>query len=390
VLRRPASILHPQFWAEDGLDWYQEAYLFGTHCLFIPHTGYLQTISRMAAIFSIYFPILYAPLIFALISLAAQVSPIAVFLSERFDYLVPNIKLRLFISLCYVLIPNSYEINMNLAGAQWHIAILSFLLIVGREPKQFYVRMMDYPALAIFGLSGPYSIFLSPIALFEWFKGRTIEKSMKAFVVSTTAVIQLVVLTLCTGSSRSNAPLGASVKSFFQILGNQIFAGGIVGNVETMGKIGLWLHYLNYVGVPIAIILIVIAMARGPVIYREFIFLAFTILGSALIRPLASLTEPQWPVMKNLGIGDRYYVLPIIAWIMTLIILSLKGNKLTKYISRFLIAMMFILVPFNFSFAKYADTDFDKEALEFEQALPGQKVTFQENPPGWDFTLIKK
>jgi hypothetical protein len=273
LLRRPNALLHPQFWAEDGCVWYKDAYSLGIHCLFMPLNGYLQTIYRIVGIFSLIFPMSAAPFVFALISFLAQVSPIAVFLSTRFDNLVPNIKLRLFICLCYVLIPNSSEINVNLAGAHWHLAILSFLLIVSHEPKQLFIKVIDYTALVISALSGPFSIFLSPIALFELYKERTMEKTVKALVICGTAVIQLLFIWESGGATRSQSPLGASVESFIQIMGNQIFTGGILGNVETMGKLATLVHGLNYIYVPMAMSLIVIAFLQGPVIYREFMFL---------------------------------------------------------------------------------------------------------------------
>jgi hypothetical protein len=228
LLRRPDAIFHAQFWAEDGCIWYKEAYLFGTHCLLMPHSAYLQTISRIGAIFSLSFPLLYAPLIFNLIAFVAQVSPIAIFLSKRFDNIVPNIKLRLFISLFYVAIFNS-EINMTLTCAQWHLALLLFLLVVVPEPKRLYVKILDYIALVISGLSGPFSIFLCPIALFELYREKARGKKLKTFVVCLMASIQVFFIIKDGGATRNHDPLGANAESFIQILGNHIFAGGVLG-----------------------------------------------------------------------------------------------------------------------------------------------------------------
>jgi hypothetical protein len=193
------------------------------------------------------------------------------------------------------------------------------------------------------------------------------------------------------GTTRSSAPLGASVNSFFQIIGNNILVGGILGKVETMGIIGSSMHALNYFYVPSGIILIGIAVARGPVIYREFMFFAFAVIGCALMKPQVSLTEPQWPLLEGYGTGcNRYYVIPIIAWIITLIVLSFNGGKITRTISRSLIAMMFLVFPVNFLYLKNSHPAFSEEAIAFQNAKPGTEMDFQEDPLGWNFVLTKK
>src|SRR5215510_9596703 len=60
--RRPDAILNAQFYAEDGARWYRDAYQLGWRCLFIPETGYLQTVSRLIALFALLLPFAAAPL----------------------------------------------------------------------------------------------------------------------------------------------------------------------------------------------------------------------------------------------------------------------------------------------------------------------------------------
>jgi hypothetical protein len=387
LLRSPT--LHPDFWAEDGAFFYKGAYELSLHSLLIPENGYLQTFARMGGILSLAFDIFYAPLVFYLLALAAQVSPVALLLSRRFDGLVPDIKFRLFISFCYVIVPNSWEVNLNLTNAQWHLAILSFLLVLCPESKQTFLKTIDYVVLIICGLSGPFSVFLSPIAAYEFYKKRTAETLRKAFLVCATAAIQLVILLRTMDSTRSTAPLGASVKSFIQILGDNIFVGGLLGGTGTTA-IGTWLPALNYFFVPLAIILITVVLARSHVIYGEFIFFASGIMIAALIKPQASLIEPQWPLLESVGGNcNRYFFIPILAWLTTLVTLSFKEKKVVSYFSRLLIAVMLLLQSYNFLYIKYGHPDFREKVIEFHNAKSGTEVTFQENPPGWSFLLKK-
>src|SRR3546814_19373926 len=57
ILRRPAVVLNPQFWAEDGKIWFAHVHNLGAwQSLFLPQTGYLQPLSRLVAAISALVP----------------------------------------------------------------------------------------------------------------------------------------------------------------------------------------------------------------------------------------------------------------------------------------------------------------------------------------------
>jgi hypothetical protein len=94
--------------------------------------------------------------------------------------------------------------------------------------------------------------------------------------------------------------------------------------------------------------------------------------------------------MAIFGIGDRYYVIPIISMLVGFVVLSVDRNIVLKSIGRFLLVSMFCAVPFNFSYPNYVRTSFYKEAMYFAGAARGTVVKFDENPSGWNFALTKK
>jgi hypothetical protein len=150
------------------------------------------------------------------------------------------------------------------------------------------------------------------------------------------------------------------------------------------------LHALNNIYVPIAVALIVLAIAAGPVIYREFMFFAALTLTGGLLNPQVALTN-QWSVMENFGTASRYYMFFTLGWLIALIMLSFNGVKIIRIFSKSLIVLMLVLFPFNFFYPKFTDTDFYAKAAEFKHTPAGTEVTIiEKNPPGWDFTLIKK
>jgi len=56
-LRRPDAVFHAQFWAEDGVLWFADAYNFGPlKPLLWARAGYLQTLPRLACAAALWAP----------------------------------------------------------------------------------------------------------------------------------------------------------------------------------------------------------------------------------------------------------------------------------------------------------------------------------------------
>src|SRR5271156_137369 len=82
--RLPGALLHPQFFAEDGWVWYQQAYnLHWLRSLGIAQAGYLQTLPRLVAGVTLLFPLQWAPLLMNLAGAVIQVLPVTALLSHR-------------------------------------------------------------------------------------------------------------------------------------------------------------------------------------------------------------------------------------------------------------------------------------------------------------------
>jgi hypothetical protein len=82
--RLPGALLHPQFFAEDGWVWYQQAYnLHWFRSLGITQAGYLQTLPRLVAGVTLLFPMQWAPLIMNLAGAVVQALPVTALLSRR-------------------------------------------------------------------------------------------------------------------------------------------------------------------------------------------------------------------------------------------------------------------------------------------------------------------
>jgi len=244
VLRRPDAILNPQFWAEDGALWYANAYNDGIRSVMISHNGYLQTISRLVAAIAQFLPFEWAPLIFNVVAIFIQILPVNFLLSSRFCALIPNLYNRIFLSILYLALPNSWEIHANLTNAQWHLALLVFMVIVAEPVNRPLWRCFDTGVVLLSGLSGPFAILLAPIAAIRVWLDRERWFIFLFLLVSASAVVQTLCL-LLAWQTRSQMFLGATPELLVKILSGQVFLGAlIIHGWSHLLNGGLYQHYL--------------------------------------------------------------------------------------------------------------------------------------------------
>lgn len=392
--REPGHLMHPQLWAEDGVLWLREAYVSGFSCLADPVAGYFQTLSRLAGLLAAKLPLTLAPALFAGIAFLFQLLPVLLLLSPRGRKWVPSLTFRLLLALYYVGEPNSSEVYVNLTNAMWHLALAVFLLLVMPKPTSRIGLVLDVILLLLSSVSGPLVLFLVPIAWWNWLTQRR-EASARlnalyAAVLSLGALVQgSVVAAHMAGERFTN--LGATIPRLAHILADQIFLGGILGAhlVLRLMDHAWWMRpwpALLVCGLAFAAIGRV--FLKGPATYQQFAVFSALIVMAALKSPMISATEPQWPLMQFPGIGGRYFIIPILAWFVTLLLLS-ADNGWWRWLARCAVIGCVIGVVADWCYAPYTETGYDQQAKMFDQAPPGTTVIFRENPIPWQFQLTK-
>lgn len=398
IARRTEAIIDPQFYAEDGVFWYSEAYnsdnLIDT--FLSPKQKYFQTISRIGASISMLFSIEYAPLIFNVLAIIITIIPALFFLSSRFDTLIPKISHRLFLSIVYLCIPGASEVHANLTNAHWHLALLMILVILSPLSQKLFWKIFDTLAMAISGLSGPFVFFGFPIFIIYLYYKRSKEKMLSLAVLAVTFFIQLYsfLFIVDPGAPRSSAPLDANILNFFQILTGNILLKGIIGPDTTREIRDFELWEIGIIPIILGILgLIILAyfFYKSNLEIRLFVTFLFLIFIAGLISPQASLTKPQWDVMAS-GSAGRYWYLPIIGWITALSFLFIsEKNKLLKILfGSMLFCLLFIGIPSDFQVKKLKNYHFNEQVSAFSSLEKGEIFTFKIPPAGWSMTLIKK
>ena len=396
VLRRPDALLNPQFWAEDGVIWYADAYHLGSiQSLFLSYAGYCTFVARLVAAVVQAFPLPWAPAIFNLVAIIIQILPIILISSSRFSVLIPSFPVRLFLIFVYLLLPTAPEIHANITNSQWYLALLAYMVLVAKSSYFLRWKIFDICAISLSALSGPYCFFLTPIAGFLTFRRRN-KWSVILFIVmlSGTLVQFFIAIKAKTTLAPVKIPIKTVLTLFSKILTGQVFLGSLIGH-KVAAKIEAASSLYSFLAVFVAIAgisLLIYALLRASLELKLFILYAACILGSALIIPVVrgDTIESFWGAMSVPGLGGRYYFIPNLAFITTLVWLLKKMNpRPIRLAARFALCTLLIGIIIHFKHPPFTDFQFGEYARQFEDLPSGSEFKIPINPPGWSMNLTK-
>jgi hypothetical protein len=399
VSHRPDAVIHPQFWAEDGHVFYHDAYENGFVSLIYPLGGYLNTFSRIVALLAVQFPLNLGPLIFVFFAFLVQMFPPMLVLSNWMDVAIPSIPMQVALAYFYVLMPNCWEINLNLTDAQWHLAIVSFLIIALTRREWSRMIWIDAAILLISGLSGPFSIFLFPISVFDYVNTRSRKHLIYASVLTSAALIQILFIIFSSTTARGSEPLGISGYRFCEILINQIMLGGMLGNLLMSVIIVEITPYWQFCCLLLALFFLTvlgIVLKSSPGIFRRGVVFATLLFLAALKSPYLLVPGHKWLIMTLPGHGMRYYIIPSLVWFATILLCVSSKSKVLRSTGSLLIFACVVGSYFEWEYPRYRMTNFTALAENFAKLPAGETMMFPENPSYgnsldyWGMVLTKK
>ena len=390
ILRRPDAIFRPEFWAEDGALWWQDAYNHGWASLAEVTAGYYQTLSRLVGVMAQYFDLRDAPLLFASVALLMQCLPAVFLLSRRMDGVCPSLEARCLLALLYIAVPNSAEENLNLTNAQWHLALLAFLVIVAARPKTRWQWAFDVATLTLSGLSGPFGILMIPACLLQIRRVADRASWVRAAIVVASSCVQTV--SLFSEGARSIGPLGASVAVGARIIGGQVILPPLLGDFAAQHVSAS--HVWAMTTWPIAVVVAAVALGgvtlRGRRLddpYLSFLGFCTLVIGTAMVWPLVSMTSPQWPLMELIGAGQRYYLFPMLAWLCVIVALAGDRNRVLRIVGVVAVVAALIADAKSFRYEDVPGKNFAVAARRFDAAAIGETVQIDVAPG--NFTPIR-
>jgi hypothetical protein len=389
--RRPDGILHPQFYAEDGRAWFADAWNLGWwHALARPWYGVFQTFPRLGAALALLVPLTLAPLIFNLIAIAAQALPVSVMLSSR-SAAWGSLRFRFLMAALYLALPNCGELSFGITESQWHLALAAFLLLVASVPCKVAGRALDLALLLVSGLSGPFCIFLFPIAAFVALSRRDKRRWLPAAVLGLCCVIQCFSLLMLDRNGRPHQDTGASLDLFARIVGGRVVLSTLLGinRLPTAPGTGLFLVLLCLTGLGIALLAACFIEATAEM--RLFLVFSSLIFAASLlsITPPPPPQTPVWRVLVEAG-GARYWFFPTLAFAWALLASTRSRLRLLKGASVSLLVLMTVGILRDWHIPSFKNMHFAEQVERFKQAPIGTTVTIPENPEGWTLSLIKR
>ena len=388
--RRPDAILNAQFYAEDGAGWYLDAYNHGLRCLLLPWSGYFQTLSRTVALISLLFPLSLAPLVMNISAIVAQILPVNLFLTSRFS--VIPLKTRMVGNLLYLAVPNSAEIHANLTNAQWHLGLIACLVLLARPANGWGWRIFDGAVLVLTSFSSPFAILLVPVAAALWWKRRQRWSACSLAMLVPGALVTGITALLT--HDRQVAPNGPTFSRFAAILGRQVFLSSILGrNTQDWMMQLRSLQVVEAISAIAGLAILLYALRYAQTELRLFILFAYAVLALALAHPLAGAPDhPQWELLCVPGCGNRYYFLPMLAFLASL--LWMAGRRAAPRAFRCFAVALLLLLPIgiyrDWEYPPFIDLQFSEYAAQFEQAPAGTKIVIPINPDAhWNMELTK-
>lgn len=387
-LRWPEILLDAQFWGEDGWNWWPEARSLGLGSLILPHTGYFQTDDRIVALLSRPFSLSWGPTVFALAAFTFEVMPAALLISSRCENICSSRALRTTIALFWCVLPNTWEVHGNLTNSQWHLAIVSFLILLSNPPRSTAAWAFDVIMLALGATSGPFCILLTPIAAIVVWQRRSQSGDMRA---SSIRLAILVAGALVQGGAiymaqrGTPANLGATPTNLVRLIGGQVILATLVGHrhIEQWYATGAWrIGLLPWIMVPTALWLCFVAARRWPAMRLAALF-TLLMLFAGLSHPLATADgSAVWVAMRQPDSGMRYLFLPIVFWMTVLVTLTFAGPRgwARGIAICTLVTMIFCGIPRDWRFPVEPDRNFYDIAHDFDKAAPGTQFVIPVRP----------
>jgi hypothetical protein len=399
-LRCPTILTRATFWGEDGWVWYPTCYTAGWHCLQVDIASYLQTTSMLIALLSQPLPFAVVPTFFAFAALIIQAAPAAFLISGRMAEAVPSLPARVLLALLIVSMPGMSEVYVNVTNAQWHLAVLSFMLLMATVPAGWPGRVFDSAILVVSGLSGPFSVFLTPVAWIWWISHRKRWTFWRALIVTGTALVQLRLILLHGQVRSAGGPgIGVNLHDFNRIFLNDVAVATVGWHSMLRNAWGPghgWLYgdstaalVVSTLLVLAALGLLLVAFIRGRWVLRCFLIFVALEYAAMLVDGLAVDKQPLWAELAS-SLANRYSFHPILAWLAVLVALLCDRSRWWRSIAAVIFASVVLFaVAGDYKLAPLAPTDFVAKAHAFAHAPSGTVMHFPTRPMFY-MTLTKK
>jgi hypothetical protein len=380
----PSLLTHAQFYAEDGMIWFAQAYNLGwLHSLFLPQVGYLNIAPRLGSGLALLFPLKWAPLVMTIVGMLVQVLPVPILLSSRCRNWA-TLPTRMLLAFLYVALPSSREIHIVLTNAQWHLALAAALVAFASSPRTWRGRLFDTVLLLVAAFTGPYSIVLAPLALGFWWVRRQ-PWTLAVFALTGLAALTQILLVMHT--HRVEVALGATPALFLRMLGGNIVACAIFGSHAFAGKAPL---LFSGAAALVGLCIYFYCLREANLEWKLFLLYSGAVYAAALRSPLTEGTRPAWDSLLN-SVSARYWFFPMLAFVWASAWCAVYArNRMFKTAGTCVLLFMSIGVVHDWRYGPIPDEHFANSLQHMQDAQPGEHIIMPIVPDGWHMELVKR
>lgn len=163
--RAPDVFDHPQLWAEDGSVFFQDAWTQGLRSIVLPYAGYLHLAPRLVALSAEPFGAVAAPSLYATAAVLLTLWAAGTIAAAK----LPCAPL---LGALVILVPGCGDVLGTITNAQWILQAALLAVVVSEAPDGTAARANQSALCVVSGLSGPFSILISPLAAWCVLRGR--------------------------------------------------------------------------------------------------------------------------------------------------------------------------------------------------------------------------
>ena len=337
LVRRPAGLLDPTIWAEDG-----RLFLAGSFeplgNLFQVYAGQLWLLPRLVAAIVAVFPAQWWPLLLYLASCLGVAAAISIVLSERAATLLGAFGFRVAAGFALVLLPGVWEVQGNLANLHWWATVAAMVLIAMPAPRRLAARVVEVTFLVVVALTGLGGLLLLPVALWRVLTERSRYLWLRSGVVAGAAAVNLALAMRFSARADRTDPIG-SLPAVADFLIKRVAGTMLVGE---RGLARFWVD-----GGSAAAVLTVLALAllavvallmltdlRGP----SWAWLATGVACVGLA--MASALPSEWPSTLTPYISGRYTLLATAAIVLVAFRALALGAGARRWLAVVALALM--------------------------------------------------
>jgi len=384
--RSPNLVLRARFFAEDGQLFYQQAHELGfAHSLLRPNAGYLHLFPRLVAGLSLFIPLFYVPLFFNVVALTVQGITAIYLCSGRMRNIGP-LPLRAAAAFLYLGLPHIGEVWGRLTNSQWHLAVLSFLILIAAPAQSRLGTWFDRVALAVGALTGPFSVLLLPIAIIAAVYRRGARTITNLVILGAGAAVQAV--TMLINGRPEIGKLGASFPLLLNLLVRWLFVAALP-NPWHPAQIVTNIGYVLFAAGVAAVAWMV---WKGNFEVRCALLFGAIVIAASLASPLCTNAGEQWPPMLTMGAGERYWFIPrVVAATAALWVVAQPFSKWARVAGIVVITGLVFFCLKGWYIAQWPGIHFRTYVHVFNQLPIGATLKVPVEPaPAWTMVITKK